>query len=324
MSVKSSKWPVILLGLLVAFGLVASAHADTWLLINGDRLTGERIGEDAQFIEVQHPQLGRLKVPRASLRQAESPAEPAETTARAARQPIPGPKPAAVENWKRQLEVGYVQQSGAKEKQDLAIRGQIEGREGDNTFRVIGRVLRSETDGQIVAERREGDFRWRHDINKRLFAQALTTYEEDVVRNIDLNIEQQLAGGFRVIDTERHKASFGVGAVVQYLQRETVAEQTALLGAFFQDYSFQLNTRLKLVQEASLMVSDRGAMGASGGTLRTPSEGSYRFKFNTGVQSKVTDALSLNVRFEYDYYRSVLESGLRADQRLTTAMGYLW
>ena len=299
------------------------------MLVNGDRLTGELVKEDAQFIEVQHPQLGRLKVPRAALRSVAGETQAKAEEPKTAAHPAPAEakvavKPAEAPKWKRQFEVGFVQQSGATDKQDLVLRGQFDGQEGSNTFRAIGRMLHSEAAGQVVIDRREGDFRWRHDINKRMFAQSLTTYESDDVRNIDLNLEQQLGGGYRVVDSERQKASVGLGAVVQYLQRQSLNERTALLGSFFQDYSYQLNSRLKLVQEASFMVSDRGTLNVKSLLPSNTTEGSYRLKFNTGLQSKVNDHMSLNVRFEYDYDRSVLEADLRADQRLTTSLGYLW
>jgi putative salt-induced outer membrane protein YdiY len=246
------------------------------------------------------------------------------TTQRAATDPKKNAKPEVTPQWKRQLEFGYVQQSGAKDKQDLVMRGQLDGREGAHTFRAIGRLLRSEANGKTVTDRNEGNLRWRFDINKRLFTQALTTYEEDDVRKIDLNLEQQIGGGYRIIDSERHQANVGLGVGMQYLQRQTISGETALLGSVFQDYTYQLTTRLKLVQEASVLLSDRGTLNLKSGTTSTSTDGSYRLKFNTGLQSKVTEHMSLNVRFEYDYDRSVLESDLRADQRLTTALGYLW
>jgi len=323
----------ILFATLLGLGFALEARAATWLLANGDRLTGELVGEDPQFIEVLHPQLGRIRVPRAALRAPDASAVPAATAAKA---PAGAPavqgetkadlKAQPAPSWKRQFELGYAQQSGAKEKQDLSIRMQLDGRKGENTFRATGRLLRSEADGVVATDRREGDFRWRYDIDKRLFAQTLTTYVEDNVRQIDLSMEQQFGGGYRLVDTERHKVNVGLGAVVQYLQRRTTEDQKALLGSFFQDYAYQWNSHFKLVQESSFMVSNTGALSfRSGlGTPATTTEGSYRVKFNTGLQSKVTDHMSLNMRFEYDYDRAVIEPELRADQRLTTSLGYLW
>lgn len=309
---------------LALLALLATGRAGTWVLTNGDRLTGELVAEDPAFIEVQHPQLGRLKVPRTALRAPETPAPPAGAKPVApAATPVQAAKP-DLDKWKRQVDLGYVQQSGARDKEDISVRLQLDGKEGDNTFRGTARLLQSEADGRTVTNRREADFRWRYDINKRLFTQALTTYETDEVRKVDLSLEQQIGGGYRVIDSARHKVNVGLGAVVQYLERANTDEQTAVLGSFFQDYAYQWNSRVKLVQESSLMISDTGTLNVKSALTSAPVEGSYRMRFNTGLQSKVTDRMSLNVRFEYDYDRSVLDHELRADQRLTTSLGYIW
>lgn len=325
--------------LLLTTALVA--RAEVWTLANGDRLTGDLVGQDETAIEIQHPQLGLLKLPRTLLK-AESPKpektgddleEPmladhpdADTDAEgdgAGKSPDTAVK-AKVPKWKRQVELGYSQQSGAKEKQDLSVRLQLDGKQGDNTYRGTIRLLQAHTDEETVTDRSEASFRWRHDINKRLFTQALTTYSEDKVRKIDLSLEQQFGGGYKVLDSSRHKANVGLGAVVQYLDRQETEQQTALLGSFFQDYAYQWNKRVKVMQESSFMISDTGTLNIRNGVPDGPTEGSYRLKFNTGLQSKVTQQMSLNVRFEYDYDRSVLERDLRADQRLTTSLGYIW
>lgn len=308
---------------LALLALLATGRAGTWVLANGDRLTGELVGEDPAFIEVQHPQLGRLKVPRTALRAPEPAAPKPDGKAEPATTALKPAQP-DVKKWKSQVELGYVQQSGARDKEDISVRLQVEGREKASTYRGTARLLQSEADGKTVTNRREADFRWRYDINKRLFAQALTTYESDEIRHLDMGFEQQIGGGYRVIDNSRHKVNIGLGAVVQYLERANTDEQTAVLGSFFQDYAYQWNSRVKLVQESSLMISDTGTLNVKSALTSAPVEGSYRMRFNTGLQSKVTDRMSLNVRFEYDYDRSVLDHELRADQRLTTSLGYIW
>lgn len=316
-AIARRSWLFLLCVLLLASA--PSGRAAVWVLANGDRLTGELVREDSAVIEVQHAQLGRLVIPRAALQPKApvvrgSPGVPKNGTAV---QP-------EIRRWKRQVDIGYAQQSGAKEKQDLSLRLQLDRKSGPNTYRGTARLLQTEADGKTVTDRREADFRWRHDVNQRLFAQTLTTYTEDNVRRIDLSLEQQLGGGYRVLDGDSHKANVGLGAVVQYLDRPDTKSQTALLGSLFQDYAYDLNPRLKITQEANITYTDAGTWSVRDGKLSVAQQGSYRLKFNTGVQSKVSEHMSVNVRFEYDYDRSVLERNLRADQRLTTSFGYLW
>ncbi len=316
----------------IVLGLVLAgvARAEVWTLANGDRLTGELVEDEGETLEIKHAQLGLLKLPKSALRP--EPAEPAAATT--ADTALAGSKsaPAATTKapapaWKRQFEVGFSQQSGTKSKEDLNLRAQMDGRRGDNTFRATARLLQSEANDKTVTDRREADFRWRHDLSKRLFAQTLTTYAADDVRAIDLSLEQQIGGGYRLIDDRRHKASIGLGAVVQYLEREGFDEATALLGSFFQDYTYTMNSRVKLMQESNVLVSDSGAFSTQGGRsglTAVPRDGSYRMRFNTAIQSKVTSHMSLNLRYEYDYDRSVPDPDLRGDQRLTTSLGYVW
>lgn len=325
MTVQTTTKMLVLLVCLLA--PVLPGRAAVWNLANGDRLTGELVQETKTHVEVKHPQLGLIKIPREELlttvaaretaadAKTTRPSQPAESTA---------VKP-KIAKWKRQVDVGYAQQAGAKEKQDLSLRMQLDGKHGANTYRATARLLQTEADGLTVTERREADFRWRYDINKRLFTQALTTYVEDGVRNIDLSLEQQIGGGYRIVDSPKHKANVGLGAVAQYLDRTDTETKTTVLGSFFQDYVYEVNSRLKLTQESSFMYSDTGALTSqSGATAGAPTAGSYRLKFNTGMQSKVTNSMSLNVRFEYDYDRSILDPELRTDQRFTTSLGYMW
>lgn len=322
----------VLCSLLLALGafLPLNLGAETWNLENGDRITGALVRDDAEYLEIRHAQLGMLRLAKSALR-LEAP--PTGTAADLAVTEVPkaaaaaGGKKKPASDWKRQIEFGFAHQSGTKSKQDLTLRAQVDGKKGANTFRGTARLLQSEAGGRTVTDRREADFRWRHDVTKRLFAQSLTTYAADDVREIDLSVEQQLGGGYRIVDAPRHKVNVGLGAVVQYLERQGYEDATALLGNFFQDYSFNWNSRLKLTQESNVLVSDSSAfssLGGRSGLSGAPRDGSYRMRFNTAVQSKVTSQMSLNVRYEYDYDRSVPDPDLRGDQRVTTSLAYLW
>lgn len=301
--------------------LAVAARAETWTLTNGDRLTGVLIEEGAEVLEIKHPQLGLLSLPRSAIRPPEA-APAADTVAK-----LPKPPPAPARKWKRSLEVGFAQQSGTKSKQDLTIRAQLDGKLGADTYRGTARLLNSESQEKQVTDRTEADFRWRHDVSKRLFTQTQTTYFTDDIRLIDLSLEQQIGGGYRVVDAKRHQANVGAGAVVQYLERPGYEPARGLLASFFQDYAYTMNSRLKLTQEVNILASDSGTFNLQTirpGTNDSPADGTYRMKFNAALQGKVTSEISFNVRYEYDYDRSVADPDLRGDQRVTTSLGYVW
>ena len=54
-------------GMMLMVLLALTGRAGTWVLANGDRLTGELVQEKEAYLEILHPQLGRLQVPRSAL-----------------------------------------------------------------------------------------------------------------------------------------------------------------------------------------------------------------------------------------------------------------
>lgn len=317
--------------LLLLFLLAAlPARAATWILANGDRITGTLVRETDAELEIRHEQLGTLKIPRAAL----APVPSAATAAALAKVPTaPAAAPAAksdkvIPKWTRQLELGYSTQDGAKTKRDMTARFSIEGRDKrSNSYRATATALRSEAQNIVTADRQQADFRWRHDFNKRLFTQTLTTYSADDLKQIKYSVEQQLGGGYKIIDGPKQQANVGLGAVLQRLSREGYEDYTSLLGSAFQDYSLQWDKRFKFTQESTFFLADSPNMSARGGRSTVPFapvDGNFRVKFNAALQSRMTDRISLNLRYELDYDHSVPDPDFRSDSRLTSSLGYAW
>lgn len=316
------------------FSAFLGARAATWVLANGDRLNGTLVQETDAAVVIEHAQLGRMTIPRAALQGTvtETPAAPNTATGPRAVAAATSATPTAQTatqsraQWSRQLEFGFAMQEGAKSSRDLSLRAQIEGRVGSNSLRGTARVLRAESQGLETKNRDEADLRWRHDFNRRIFTQALTTFSSDEIRQIDYSLEQQIGGGYRIVDGARQQMNIGLGAVLQQQARKGYEDETVLLGSAFQDFAFSWTDRLKLTQESSVQFSDNTpAFSRNSAVAATaPSNGNYRFKFNTALQTKMTDQMSLNLRFEYDYDHSIPEVVLRGDSRLTTSLGYTW
>lgn len=319
--------------LLLVLGAL-SAHAATWTLANGDRITGTLVRETDTELEIRHDQLGTLKVPRSSLAPVPSPVTAAAiakvpTVTETARSSAPAARnDKVIPKWTRQLELGYAMQEGAKTKNDMTARFSIEGRDSkSNSYRATATALRSEAQGVVTADRQQADFRWRHDFNKRLFTQSLTTYSSDDLKQIRYSVEQQLGGGYKLLDRPKQQVNVGLGAVLQRLSREGYEDYTALLGSAFQDYSLQWDKRFKFTQEATVFIADSPNMSARGGrstVVGAPSDGNYRVKFNAALQSRMTERISLNLRFELDYDHSIPDPTFRSDSRLTSSLGYAW
>lgn len=337
-------FPLLSAALAAALFTAVAAPASTWVLANGDRLNGRLVEENAAAVVIDHPQLGRLTLPRSALQGSISdstatpppaaptstaPATPSARTAEVASTSAAADRAGTRNKWTRQIELGFVMQEGAKSTRDLNARFQAEGRVAGSSVRTTAKLTRSESNGVVTRDRNEADLRLRRDFNRRTFAQALTTYSSDDLRRIDLSLEQQLGGGYRLVDAPRQKMNVGLGAVLQRFERKGYEDQTALLGSAFQDYALTWSDHVKFTQESSVQFADRAPViartsASSTTTLNAPKDGSYRFKFNAALQSKMTNALSLNLRYEYDYDASLAETDLRADSRLTTSLGYAW
>lgn len=318
---------VLLLPVLLLF---VPARAATWVLANGDRLTGALVRETGAELEIRHDQLGTLKIPRSALAPTPGPVTAAALAKvpSAPGGPLTAKSDKVIPKWTRQIELGYSTQDGAKTKRDLTARFAIEGRDRkSNSYRATATAQRSEAQGAITADRQVADFRWRHDFNRRLFTQSLTTYSSDDLKQINYSVEQQLGGGYKLLDAPKQQVNVGLGAVVQRLSRDGYEDYTALLGSAFQDYSLQFNNRLKLTQEATVFIADSPNMSARGGrssVTLAPADGNYRLKFNAALQSRMTDRISLNLRYELDYDHSVPDPTYRSDSRLTSSLGYAW
>lgn len=305
------------------------AHAATWVLANGDRLTGTLVRETDAEIEIQHAQLGAVKLPRRALAPtpATESAPPAMTPSAASATP---PRSAARTGprWTRQIEVGYATQDGAKTKRDFNARFQIEGHDArSNSYRATMSLLRAEAQQVVTLDRKEADFRWRHDFSKRLFTQTLTTFTSDDLKQINYSFEQQLGAGYRLFDAERQKVNIGLGAVLQRLSREGYEDYNTTLASAFQDYAVQWTDRLKFTQEATLFVGDDPNVAVRGSRTTfagPPGEGNYRVKLNAALQTRMTDRMSFNLRYELDYDHSVPDPNFRSDSRLTSSLGYAW
>jgi putative salt-induced outer membrane protein YdiY len=271
------------------------------------------VDETAQTVTIEHPTLGRLIVSRAALA--------AIPTGQAAAMPMKL-------KWRRQIEFGYAQEAGRTAQQNLTARVQLDGQGGADTYHLTARVQQAETNGIDVADQRAADFRWRHEITPRLFTQTLTTWTADPVRSIDQSVEQQVGGGLKLMASGGSTANVGLGAAVRYQDRAGTGAETALLGTVFQDYAHAWSGGVRFSEEASVaLASDRPFSPAAGavGAPPVPADGgNYRVRFNTLLQGRVTAQVNFNLRYDYDYDRSVPDPAGRVDRRLTTSLGYTW
>ncbi len=331
-------------------------------LANGDRLTGELIWRADGKLRFRSPILGDLTIAETdaailettdrndnpanpntvtsplaktvSLPAKKSTTAPAitpTTTSTPAVASVPSASPAntkipPIKPWKGKLEYGYVQQSGLKDTLSYNLRGEAEKPIGKHTLKATGRILYAEQNKRPSADRTDSNFRWRYQISKRTFAQAQTTYLRDDITQIHANFEQNVGLGYRIIDLKRHAVNVGAGITGQYRDWDAGTSGFAPYGEIFEDYTFKINDRITLNQDIVVQYSPADRAFNIPATGRpapvNPNTENYKIRFNGSLQGKVTERISVNLRFEYELDNAIQLQGARKNQRITSSIGY--
>jgi putative salt-induced outer membrane protein YdiY len=228
--------------------------------------------------------------------------------------------------WRGKVEFGFQQQSGRNDTAQLSVRADAERKKGPDSYRFEGRLLYSQQYRATTSDRYDGFFRYRHELSERVFTQAQSSYSRDNVKQINNDVEQNIGLGYRVINRPRHTGNDGGGVALQYRDAEGVESGITYLGQAFEDYTYKLTGRMTVSQEMNVAYSPQSRnrlIYLNGNYVEADDSASnYRLRFNTSLQGKVTERLSLNLRFEYEFDNAILDPKAKIDQRVTTSLGY--
>jgi putative salt-induced outer membrane protein YdiY len=320
--------------------LPAALNADTLTLANGDRLQGRLLSREAGVIRWESPVLGTITIADAKATvildtAVANPArqQPAPTSDTAnpqptaiAAQPASAKPSNAKPSWKTTIESGLTLQSGRKDRTDVHLRAESTFQRRRNTFRTQAKYLYSKSNGAVTTDRTEAAFRWRRELDSHWFGQTNTSYLSTKIKGIDHSIEQNVGLGYRLIKTERTQASIGAGVTGQYRQIADVDTGHSLFGEVFQDFSIKLTPRLDLGEDFTVMYapSSRGIRILSDGTVQVIDDtvANYKHTLNAFLRGKLTDTLSVALRYEYEFDNTYVSDSEKADQRITTTLGY--
>jgi putative salt-induced outer membrane protein YdiY len=320
------------------------AFASELQLTNGDKITGTLVSRTSETITFKSPILGEFTVSRDQAKiilDTDSPEthveslaglppspEPPQTTKKPGtkKDSINAEDESKVAPWKGKLEFGFRQQQGRRDAINFDIRASAKRKLEIDSFSLDARLLYGEQGDRTINDRYDGSFRWRRELSERTFAQTLTSFTRDELKNIDQNWEQNVGAGFRVMKTEDHTLNLGGGLTGQYRESTDVESGFFALVELFQDYQYQINSRLIFLQEAVAQYSPdsqtRFITVANQPTASLPGETNYKLRFNTTLQGKLSQRLSLNLRFEYEFDNAVANEDARIDQRITSSIGY--
>lgn len=313
------------------------------VLTNGDRLKGQLISE-GETIVLKHAVLGELSMANGDVRMIERPkpapiaTKPqAKKTTVAKSIPAKGPAPSdggaestakqpgrldraikatrinrfvdliELDAWTQQFEFGMNSQNGRRDKVDFNTLYSMRRKIQNNDFRLLVRRYYGESNQEKTTDRTNSNFRWRHDISPGVFYQSDTEYSSDRIKEIDLNLEQTLGVGYRLLNQKALKVSTGMGMSSRYRDTASESGETSYLVDFFQDVDYRVSNRLRLTQEFKLEVPP-------------DKDEEYEYEFRMGMTSKVNEALHLSLRYQLEYDRSLPEDR-REDQRIVSSLG---
>ncbi len=307
--------------------LALAAHADTLQLANGDRLQGRLVAREAGSLRWESPILGVVTVRESQATVLpDSPTLPPQANTAVATAPAAPAGPAAKPRSKTTIESGLSLQSGRSDRADINLRFESTYEHRRNTFRTQAKYLYSKADGAVTTDRTEAAFRWRRELDHRWFGQTNTSYLSAKVKGIDHNFEQNIGLGYRLIKTERTQASLGAGLTGQYRQIADVDTGHGLFGEVFQDFAIKLTPRLDFGEDFALLYSpsSRGIRIRPDGTVQVIDDtvANYKHTLKAFLRGKLTETLSLALRYEYEFDNTYVSDSEKADQRITTTLGY--
>jgi len=334
------QWKAVFLLSIVAPFIYNTIYSSELHLNNGDRITGEVTRRAEGKIYFQSPLLGLLIINETDAVVMESPETPVESLAglppaieQVKLKEGDPQKPSVAkrvadqkEKWKGKLEFGYQTQSGRSSVLNYSARGEAERTKGVDSYRLSARYLYGESAEVLSTDRQDASFRWRHEISERVFGQTLSSYTSDRITGIELNAEQNAGLGYKFLQRERQKASVGAGVTMQYREAEGIEKGMNYLGEFFQDYTYKLNGRLTFLQDFNALYSPKGRVRSvtttSLGLPLDEQAENFKIRFNSTLQGKLSERISLNLRYEYEYDNAILDKNERADRRVTSSLGY--
>lgn len=312
--------PRSIFALLTALLVAATLRADVLVLSNKDRITGTLVRQDAERIVFHSDLLGELIVPTDIAR-----VELAKSSARrrpdanykfkpldvrtAARDPTQAERAERTE-WVRRVEFGFTSQSGRADKSDLAFNFEAGRRSKRSETRFLARYLWGESEDDETSDLIESSLRLRRNLSANTFAQSSTRVSRDAIKELDLDGEQGFGLGRNFINTRTVVLAFGAGAAARYRDETTLPGEWDYLVDCFQDLRWDINPRMSLVQDASMVVAPAN-------------RDDYKFRINTALTGRVTDAFNMTMRYEYEYDRA-LDLELRDNQRIVTALVYVF
>lgn len=334
--------------LLLTAGLLLwtmQASADQLTLVNGDRLTGTIVAKETEFLILQTPHLGELKVRWSEVRRIHSendvklflddgtlvrgkletvtdgtvvihtgvipPGAPVPLKSIVFINPAPDISGEGVKYLGR-INVGYSSSTGNSEIETLYMDLEAAARTRNDRYTLTGKARRSKDHEAESESNWLVGLKWDHFLTKKWYSYANTTFENDQFKDIELRSTLGGGTGYQFFETDRTNLALEGGLTYVNTDFITAADERypAVRWALkFDHFLFKSRAQFFHIHEAYAAVdeSDNAFVRSQTG-LRFP------------LVYQVTGTLQYNV----DWEKNPTSDRVPTDKALLFTLGYTW
>ncbi len=283
----------------VAIGLVANdAVAESFVLANGDKLTGDVVERDAERIVIEHPVFGRVEIPVTEL----EPPEP----------PDPGAFGLGIlRGWDRSIEISASGSNGNSDTTSLRGGIDLSSETERRRWNLSSRYFWTQTDGSTEKNNARvlADRNWLFP-GSPWFMFTNFRYDYDQFREWDHRLNSSIGPGYELIRSERLDLTTGVGlSVVREFGGED--DEVALEGLWGFSGTWRIAEGHKLTFSNVLFPSLTEA-------------GEYRNLSNVDWKMSLSEEYGISLKFgvENEYISDVAEGTENNDLRYYSGISY--
>lgn len=306
-------------------------------LANGEVLVGVLVAEEESAIVFRSQTWGEVRVPKAGTNLSVIAAESAEPVAQApgwvkaqpvttdsaapAGAPVNAPGNAAIPaaapesraKWRRSLEAGYTYQSTGNlvSTHSTYVRAEITRETKTGLAGLEGRYLYGEQNSVRNTDKAEAAFRIREKIKDRLNVRNSFSYSFDNLKDLSNQFEEVLGLSYEVFNTPKLRYAIGPGLAVQYSEPALGQDGFKYLGDVSHEFKWQIVPRVSISNISSVL-------------FRPDQLEDHRFRSNSVLSGQITESVSVNLRYEYEYEAIRPVASGRSDNRVFTTLGYVF
>ncbi len=296
-------------------------------LATGETLLGSLVAESDTEWTFRSQGLGELRVPKAGADLVAVPPVTAEPAAQAPgwvkADPVPvEPAPAVVAEqpaakpsarWRRSLEAGYSYQARGSlvSTHSTYLRGEVVRDTDTGSQSLMVRYLYGEQDSVRNTDKLDVNFNLREQFRGRLAVRNTLSYSYDYLKDISNQFEDIAGFSYTLIDTPALRYAIGPGLALQYSEPTLGQSGFKILGDISHELSWKIVDRVTFTNNASYLFKPEDMTD-------------YRLRANSVLTGQITDHVTANLRYEYEFEAIRPVASGRSDHRVFTTLGYVF